>query len=112
MNVKQTVSGLALFCMVLLFIMSAGAIEIDDGKRIEREEAFERSLTGLVEKIPEGVFGTWKVKGEDVLVPEGTHIEEEDGLLEEGAVVEVKGRFVEHVFTARKVRVKKGKVHK
>jgi len=36
-------------------------------------------------------------------------IEEEHGLLDIGAYVEIKGSFIDGVFTARKIEVKKGK---
>jgi len=80
-----------------------------EGKRIHREEKYEKKLYGIVEKMPDSVFGTWVVGGQEVAVNEKTVIEEEHGLLDIGAYVEIKGSFIDGVFTARKIEVKKGK---
>lgn len=110
-NMRAVAVLVALFALVSAGIVpAAGSEEVPgEGKRIHREEKYEKKLYGVVEKMPDGVVGTWVVGGKEVAVNEKTVIDEEHGLLEVGAYLEIKGSFIDGVFTARKVEVKKGK---
>lgn len=57
-----------------------------------RAQAGEIDLDGVVEAMPAtGFVGTWRVSGRTVIVTDATEIDQEEGLLAVGMLVEVEG---------------------
>ncbi|MCC7370255.1 MAG: hypothetical protein IT306_17660 [Chloroflexi bacterium] len=53
----------------------------------------ETELDGVVEAMPAtGLIGTWQVSGRTVVVTDATEIDQEEGPLAVGALVEVEGK--------------------
>lgn len=106
------VMGLVLGCVAWPVFGSEDDCEY--GSRIdtgERDPAGYRSkIYGTVEKLPEtGLSGIWIVDGREFVVTERTRLEQNHGLLEPGAYVEIKGIKSENTFTAQKIEVKRAK---
>ncbi len=104
--------GLVLGCMAWPVFSSED--DCEDGRRIgdvDRDPAGYRSkIYGTVEKLPEtGLSGIWIVDGREFVVTERTRLEQEHGLLEPGAYVEIKGIKLENTFIAEKIEVKRAK---
>jgi hypothetical protein len=69
--------------------------------------AFTANLSGKIERIPEGGFGTWIVNGKEIYVTEDTSIKQIAGKAEIGVFVEVKGDYAGKAFKAREIEVVK-----
>jgi hypothetical protein len=87
---------------------TAYKIEIKSGDF--RKTGYPGKFYGTIESIPEGrLEGIWIINGREVLVTPNTKIEEEYGRVTVGAYVEVKGNYIDRIFTAYEIEVKRGK---
>ncbi len=78
----------------------------EHNEKYEHNERYENEFYGTVEQIPDGITGTWIISGKRVQVNSDTYIEKEYGKPGVGSSVEVEGRYIDNVFTARKIEVK------
>ncbi len=83
--------------------------ERQEGKEYKHHERDEMKIYGTVERIPKGVFGTWIVRGREILVTKDTEIEEKYGRVKEGAYVEVEGNYSGKTIIASEIEVKREK---
>ncbi|MBI4847701.1 MAG: hypothetical protein HY808_03875 [Nitrospirae bacterium] len=100
----------AMLAMGLIIALTAGAVSgSDDDKEHKHRERYESKIYGTIEKLPQGLVGTWIVNGREILVTSDTLIEEDHGKAETGAYVEVKGGHEGKRFSAYKIEVKKAR---
>jgi hypothetical protein len=69
----------------------------------------ELRISGKVERIPEGLLGTWIVSGKEVFVSKDTVINEESGMAGVGAIAEVTGILSGKTFHAYRIDIRKDK---
>jgi hypothetical protein len=83
---KFRVANIAVFAGLACLLAALWIVRADDGG-----DEFE--FTGTVQSLPgtTGFIGDWKVSGKTVHVTSATKIEQEDGTVAVGAVVEVQG---------------------
>jgi len=67
------------------------------------------SIFGKVERIPEGLLGTWIISGKEVFVSKDTMINEEFGKAGVGVNAEVTGSFSGKTFHAYRIDIRKDK---
>ncbi len=95
MKILSTVLAVGLVLALTGATAFSSEYERYEGKEYEHEygyrERYESRFYGTVEKIPEGIVGTWTVNGREITVTKDTKIEEEYGRAEVGAYVEVEG---------------------
>lgn len=71
---------------------AVGIVAFDEIDSVFAQAAGEVELDGVVEAMPAtGVVGTWQVSGRTVIVNEATEIDQEQGQLAVGSMVEVEG---------------------
>ncbi len=73
----------------------------------DHKDGYRSKLYGTIEELPADRNGIWIVDGRQVLVTEGTRIEEEYGRTEVGSFVEIKGSTDGQIFNASKLEVKR-----
>lgn len=99
-------SGLRIVLIIFLvsfsFTMMVFASEDEGHHEWHKDEVY-----GIVDKIPDGRLGTWIINGKEVLVTEGTIINEEHGKAKVGAYVEVKGMCNGKILNAFKIEIKR-----
>lgn len=110
----------AIFCAAAVLVVAAPVLAAEreheerGESREHREERSERGerheeskFYGAIEVLPQnGLNGTWRVSGRDVVVTERTLIKEEHGKVAVGVQVEVQGGGTP--FTAYEIEVKTG----
>lgn len=71
---------------------AAGVVAFDEMDTVFAQAAGEVELDGVVEAMPAtGMVGTWQVSGRTVTVTDATEIDQEEGALAVGSMVEVEG---------------------
>jgi hypothetical protein len=71
---------------------AAGVLLIDEADTVFAQRAGEVELDGVVETMPAaGLIGTWQVSGRTIVVTDATEIDQEEGQLAVGMLVEVEG---------------------
>ncbi|MCE5195409.1 MAG: DUF5666 domain-containing protein [Nitrospiraceae bacterium] len=87
-----------------------GLVYASDAERyFDNQNAYRAKFYGTVERIPQGIYGTWIVNGKEIFVNKDTLLKEEHGKADIGAYVEVKGIYSGKTFTAYKIEVKRDK---
>lgn len=107
-------TGAVLLKTGLVILLTTGAAYASDQEhhgagRQEHQERHEGKIYGTVEKLPDGLIGTWVVKGRQVRVTKETVIQEKHGKAEVGAYVEVEGNLVDKTLNAYEIEVKKSR---
>ena len=81
----RAAAGLLLGLAALLVV---GAAVAKDGM----DDPSATEISGVVQSMPvEGLIGEWKIAGKTVTTDSSTHIDQEDGKVGVGAMVEAKG---------------------
>jgi hypothetical protein len=68
---------------------------------------YESKFYGTVEKLPQGMIGTWVINRRDIAITRETRIIERHGKAAPGAYVEVEGVNTGKAFTAHRIEVKR-----
>ena len=94
----------------LALSVAVGAVAVvafDDIDEVFAQPAGEVELDGVVETMPaSGLIGTWQVSGRTINVTETTEIDQEEGTLAVGSMVEVEGvEQADGSITARELEV-------
>ena len=103
---KTLLKALAL-CLTLALTATVVFASEDEEREYGRGARYESKFYGTVEKLPEGIDGTWIVNGKEMLVRRDTIIKEKHGKVAVGAYVEVEGNLSGKTFTAYKIEVKR-----
>jgi hypothetical protein len=82
---------------------TADKVEVKRAKAHPSHGATEQKITGKVEKIPKGTFGTWVIGGKEVLVLKDTVLQEKNGKATLGSLVEVVGMKSGETFQAGRI---------
>ncbi|MDH4231317.1 MAG: DUF5666 domain-containing protein [Nitrospirota bacterium] len=83
--------------------------ERHEGRERGHNESYKSKIYGTVEKMPEGLVGTWQVKGREISVTKDTLIKEKHGKAAVGAYVEIEGTYQDKTLVARKIEVKRAR---
>ncbi len=106
-RIKQEDSPVAIgaFAKVEGFLRPDGSIDATKIEIEDDQEEFE--FKGTIESFPSGLIGAWVVGGRTVHVTASTRIEQEDGAVAVGAIVEVEGFLrPDGSIDAKKIEVK------
>lgn len=109
MKILSTVLAIGLSLVVADGVVFSSEYERHEGKGYEHSERYGSKIYGTIEKVPNGLIGTWVINGKEILVTKDTFIKEEYGRAEVGAYVEVYGRYSDKTFTAYKIEVKRAR---
>jgi hypothetical protein len=94
----------------LAFITTTGTLMAGEAVIEESSpERYKSKFYGTVEKLPEGMVGTWVINKRDIAITKETRISERHGKAAQGAYVEVEGVNTGNTFTAHKIEVKRSK---
>ena len=105
-NFKQIYTVTAVLGFALL--MATGAPLAGEVASEETPPArYESKFYGTVEKLPQGMVGTWVISKRDIAITSETRISERHGKAVPGAYVEVEGVNTGKAFTAHKIEVKR-----
>jgi len=92
------------------FITTTGTpLAGEDGSEETPPVRYESKFYGTVEKLPQGMVGTWVINKRDIAITRETRISERHGKAVPGAYVEVEGINTGNAFTAHKIEVKRSK---
>jgi len=93
-----------------VFIIGTGTpLAGENGSEENPPERYESKFYGTVEKLPQGMVGTWVINKRDIAITKETRISERHGKAAPGAYVEVEGINTGKAFTAHKIEVKRSK---
>jgi hypothetical protein len=93
-----------------VFITGSGTLLAGEiGSEESPPERYESKFYGTVEKLPQGMVGTWIINKRDIAITKETRISERHGKAVPGAYVEVEGINTGKAFTAHKIEVKRSK---
>ena len=93
-----------------VFITGSGTPSAgENGSEESHPERYESKFYGTVEKLPQGMVGTWVINKRDIAITKETRISERHGKAAPGAYVEVEGINTGNAFTAHKIEVKRSK---
>jgi len=67
---------------------------------------YESRISGTVEKLPDGLLGTWQVDGREISVTRDTLIKERLGKAEVGAYVQIEGTCSDKALDASRIQVR------
>ena len=67
---------------------------------------YETRMSGTVEKLPDGLLGTWQVDGRDISVTRDTLIKERLGKAAVGAYVQIEGTCSDKALDASRILVR------
>lgn len=88
---------------------TAEKVEVKRAKSDNSHGIAEQKLTGKVEKIPKGILGTWIIGGKEVLVLKDTVLQEKNGKVTLGSLVEVVGTKSGETFQAGRIETQQAK---
>jgi len=78
----------ARFALGIAALLVVGAAVAKDGM----DDPSATEISGVVQTMPaDGLIGDWKIAGKTVTTDAATHIDQEDGKVGVGAMVEAKG---------------------
>jgi hypothetical protein len=104
--IGQTLIGLLGLCLSLT---AGSAMASDNGSEESPPERYESKFYGIVEKLPQGMVGTWVINKREIAITKETRISERHGKAVPGAYVEVEGINTGKAFTAHNIEVKRSK---
>jgi hypothetical protein len=105
-NIGQTLTALLGLCLSLT---AGSAMAGENGSEESSPERYESRFYGTVEKLPQGMVGTWVINKREIAITKETRISERHGKAVPGAYVEVEGINTGKAFTAHKIEVKRSK---
>jgi hypothetical protein len=108
-NMFRQISTVAAVLGFAIITSTGTPLAGEAGSEESSPERYESKFYGTVEKLPQGLVGTWVINKRDIAITKETRISERHGKAVPGAYVEVEGVNTGNAFTAHKIEVKRSK---